>query len=65
MKTRAGILRFEELTGQNGERLVKIKGDLKETLENITEFLEANNKAHEAIRAQALATARSVVGVSA
>eukprot|EP00112_Aurelia_sp_Birch-Aquarium-sp1_P003012 Seg1338.1 transcript_id=Seg1338.1/GoldUCD/mRNA.D3Y31 product="Coiled-coil domain-containing protein 178" protein_id=Seg1338.1/GoldUCD/D3Y31 len=65
VKTRAGILRFEELTGQNGERLVKIKGDLKGTLENITEFLETNNKAHEAIRAQAVETARSVVGVSA
>ncbi|XP_065062478.1 coiled-coil domain-containing protein 178-like [Rhopilema esculentum] len=65
IQTRAGILRFEQLTDENGERLVQIQNSLQDTLDNITGFLEANNASHHSIRIQAEETARRRVNISA
>lgn len=64
-QTRAGIVRFEERAKQNGQRLQHIQESLKETLDNITEFLAVNNASHKAIRIEAEETAKGVVGISA
>ena len=53
LQTRAGLARFELLTEENGKRLTVIKDNLKTSIDNISRFLEANNKSHHSIRLKA------------
>eukprot|EP00794_Sanderia_malayensis_P004758 gene4758-5384_t len=60
IQTRAGILRFEQLSEENGQRLLSIQHALQDTLKNIGLFLDANNKSHHTIRLQAEEVANSI-----
>lgn len=64
VQTRAGIAKFEQLSHQNGERLVKIQTSLNETLNHINGFLNANNASHGFLRIHAEETARGSVEIS-